>query len=114
MRKLLNTFYQLYDTDDEFKQRAASFQRTMATEDWKFIRDVILTIKGEIMADMLSARFTNLNTREKDVDQRSYFNINMILDFFLNPITTIQKQKIRSKMPDLTAIKRPKSRQKEK
>jgi hypothetical protein len=99
MRKLLNTFYHLYDTNDEFKQRAVSFQRIMTTEDWKFIRDVILTIKGEIMADMLSSRFTNLSAGEKNVDQRSYFNINMILDF--------------SKMPNLAVVK-PTKKEKEK
>ena len=41
---------------------------------------------------MFSRKHTQLTDREKDVVQRTYYNINQILDFLLDPLGKIKKQ----------------------
>ena len=56
---------------------------------------MLLTIKGSILIDVFSKDFTDLEANEKDVMQRTYFNINQLLDFLIAPSRYIQARKSR-------------------
>ena len=88
-----------------------SYSRQMDLPDLKFFKDMLLTIKGTMLADMFSNEFTNLTADEKDVWQRTYFNLNQWLDFLLSPsrYMTVKKSRIMSQMEKLTTAKREKA-----
>lgn len=92
MKQLLNEFPRLYQDHDEFKRRLNSYQRVVKSEDWQFVRDTILTIKGNIYNDMLSARYTKKSPVEKDIEQRTYYNVMQILDFLSDPLKWIKQK----------------------
>src|SRR5512139_2969022 len=73
----------------------ANYERSLKTQEWKFLRDTLLLIKATILTDMLSTRFTNLDMSEKDVEQRAYFNIMEVIDFLLSPDRWIKMKKAR-------------------
>ena len=84
MKSLVNQFVKTFENNEEFQRRLDAYDRILKTEDWMFVKDVLITIKGTMMSDMFSAKFTNLDKEEKDVLQKTYFNINKFLIFCLN------------------------------
>jgi hypothetical protein len=96
---LLHDFKVLYATSEEFKQQIENYHRVVQTKEWKFFKDAILTIKGMVYTELLSARFTNLEPREKDTEQKIYYEIVKMLDFLSNPLTWMKKRSKFSKKP---------------
>ncbi len=92
MKNLLKEFVVLYDNNDEFKQKLNNLQMIQETEEWKTFRDILITIKGVMATDMFSARYTGLELHEKDVMQRTYYNIDQILSFLLKPSSWVRKR----------------------
>ena len=92
MKNLLREFVTLFHTNDNFQRKLGSYERVVKTEDWGFLKDVLLTIKGEMAVDMFSRKHTLLSKEEKDVVQRTYYNINQTLDFLLRPEDWVKKQ----------------------
>lgn len=92
MKDLLRQFIIYFDNYDEYKRRLDAYDRILKTEEWKFLRDTFMTIKAEILADMLSRKHTDLNETEKDVIQKTYYNINQMLDFLSEPKKWIAKR----------------------
>ena len=90
MKDLLKQFIVLFDTYEEYQRRLDAYDRILKTEEWKFIRDTFLTIKAAMVTDMLSNKHTNLEEHDKDVAQRTYYNVNQILDFLSEPKKWIQ------------------------
>jgi hypothetical protein len=85
MKDLLKQFVTLHTQYEEYQRRLDAYDRVLKTEEWKFVRDTFLTLRATIVADMLSTAHTDLNERDKDVVQRTYYNINLILDFLSEP-----------------------------
>jgi len=85
MKSLLNNFVVYYNTYDEFKHKVDQYQRAIETKEWQFLRDTIFVIKSQMAQDLLSKQFTNMDAGEKDVLQKTYYNINQILDYLNNP-----------------------------
>jgi len=94
MKQLLNEFPKLYRDHDEFRRRVEQYYRASQSEEWQFLRDTILTIKGNIYEQLLSARFTRLPAAEKDIEQKTYYNVIQVLDFFDNPLKWIKKKSL--------------------
>lgn len=93
MKKLLlHEFKVLYATNAEFKRQLDNFNRAVESNEWKFFRDAILTVKGLIYSEMLSARFTDLDPQEKDTLQKVYFEVVQLLDFFSKPLGWIKRK----------------------
>ena len=69
------------------------YERVSKSKQWQFVRDVLLTIKGTILNDMFSPKYTNLDPVEKDVQQRAYYQINQLLDFLMEPSGWIVKKR---------------------
>ena len=85
MKDLLQQFVVLFDTYDEYKRRLDAYERALKKEEWQFVKDTFFTIKAKMVNDMLSAKYTELNQEDKDVLQRTYYNVNQILDFLSEP-----------------------------
>jgi len=85
VRNLVQVFEKLFNSHDGFKKQAQDYTRALKSPDWKFLTDAILLIRGQMAEDMFSAKYTNLSKEEKDVVQKTYYNINQILDFLQNP-----------------------------
>lgn len=109
VKALLNQFIELYDNEEEYRRRLANYQRVLKTEEWAFLRDSLMTIKGVMMGDMFSRRFTDLDQQEKDVAQKTYYQMDQILTFLLNPSGWIKK---RSKWQQLNPMGKPKGKEK--
>jgi len=92
MRSLLKDIQDYMEQDDSFRQRAGNYTRAMQSEEMKFMQECILIIKGVMMSDMLSYQHTNSDPYDKDVAQRTYYNINQILDFLVNPENWLRKK----------------------
>lgn len=103
MRNLVNIFEKLFNSNDEFARRAQNYTRVLKTEEWKFLNDAIRLIQGQMAIDMFSKKHTDLNETEKDVVQKTYYNINQILDFLINPQGWINRRtKMKQKLADLS------------
>lgn len=104
MKSLLKDIQDFMENDEGFRQRAKSYTNAMKTEDWKFMSDAIMIVRGIMMKDMFSYHHTNSDAQEKDVVQRTYYNINQILDFLSNPEGWIKKKsKLKQGYADITS-----------
>jgi hypothetical protein len=92
MRYLLKEIQDFMENDDGFRNKAANYSRTMKTDQLAFMQEAILIIKGIMMKDMFSYQHTNSDSLDKDVAQRTYYNINQILDFLSNPEGWLRKK----------------------
>lgn len=92
MKNLLNHFVTLLEQSEEFQRELVNFQNAIKTPQWKFYNQVLMIIKGTIAHEMFSRHFTDLDPKEKDVMQRTYFNIDQMLIFLLNPLKWIRKR----------------------
>ena len=101
MRNLVRIFEKLFNTNDEFARRANNYTRALKTEEWRFLNDAIQLIQGQMAIDMFSKKHTELTETEKDVVQKTYYNINQILDFLSNPQGWINRRtKIKQELAD--------------
>ncbi len=86
MKNLLNKLVRLHESSNaDFNTKLGQYKRVMESPEWKFIRDTFLVMKSEMMQEIFSRPHTRLDKEEKDVIQRTYFNINEALDFLLQP-----------------------------
>ena len=101
MKNLLNQFAEYFEKNEEFQRELVDFQRAIKSKQWKFYGRLLMTIKGIMANDMFSRGYTNLSQEEKDVMQRTYYNIDQMLTFLLDPLAWIRK---RSKWSNLTNL----------
>lgn len=92
MKNLLNQFVVLFESNDNFQRKMGSYERAIKTEDWAFMRDAIMMMQGQMAMDMFSRAHTLLDQHEKDVVQQTYYNINQILTFLLDPDKWIKRR----------------------
>ncbi|OFW61323.1 MAG: hypothetical protein A2W01_11250 [Candidatus Solincola sediminis] len=89
---MLNELFRMYESNSAFKQQLDSFSYQMEQPTFKFFKDVLLTLKGKLLTEMLSRAFSILPAEEKNIAQLTYYNLNQWLDFFLNPVGTIKQK----------------------
>lgn len=92
MKRFLKQFSDLFEQNEEFQRRLGNYSKAVKSKDWEFLRDALLMIRGQMLADMFSRQHTKLSVNEKDVVQRTYFNINQMIDFLLDPGKWVKKQ----------------------
>jgi hypothetical protein len=92
---VLKELLSLYEKHDGFKQQLETYSRQVDAKEFAFFRDMLLTMKGVILADVFSHSFSELGAADKDVMQRTYYQLNQWLDFMLGPIRAIQAKKNR-------------------
>jgi hypothetical protein len=98
LRELLT----LYEKHDAFKQQLETYSRQLEAGEFKFFRDMLLTMRGVILADVFSNSFTELGAADKDAMQRTYYQLNQWLDFMLGPMKVINAKKSRLVQMNLT------------
>jgi len=104
MKNLVTIFEDLFNNHEGFQGSAADFSRAMKTEQFKFLVDAVFMIRGQMAEDMFSYRYTNSDPIEKDVAQRTYYNVNQILDFLINPQRWVKKKsKLKQAYADLAS-----------
>jgi len=113
MKNFLLTIEERFKADERFQSLLQNYSRAMKTEEWQFFLYAIESVKMEIRDDILSTRFTKLDSVEKDVQQRAYYNIRQVLDFLSDPKQWIVKKEMkRRKFIDFAKSKlRPESKQ---
>lgn len=92
-RNLLSELLHLHANNETVQRGMDSYGRFVDSPDLKFFKDMLLTIKGTILSDVFSGAFTDLSPDEKDVMQRTYYNLNTMLDFLIDPHRFIQAKK---------------------
>lgn len=92
-KNILLEVAQWWEQSEEFQRGLQNYDRIIQSKEWKFIRDLLLGLQGVIANDVLSRGFTSLSATEKDVQQRSYYQTIQILEFLLNPIKWMKKQR---------------------
>lgn len=94
-RSPLNELLRLYDKHEPFRQQLEMYARQLETGEHSFLRDMLLTMKGVILADVFSTEFSELGAADKDVLQRTYYNLNLWIDFLIAPMKAINEKKVR-------------------
>jgi hypothetical protein len=92
VQKFLNQLAKSYKSDDEFKGRMDKFQRALKSEEWRFFITLCMAMKNHMATGMFKPEFTKLSAEEKDIVQRTFANMNEILDFFMGPLGWFQKK----------------------
>ena len=95
MRNLVTIFEKLFNEHDGFQRQAVDFSRAMKTQEWKFLVDAIQMIQGQMATNMFSLQHTKLTPTEKDVVQKTYYQMNQILHFLINPHGWINDKNIK-------------------
>ena len=90
---LLRELIKLNEVNESYRSSLATYSRMLEQGEFKFFRDMLLTLKGNILSEMLSSNFTELEAIEKDIMQRTYYNLNSWLDFLIAPTRYIQAKK---------------------
>jgi hypothetical protein len=106
MRKFLNELAKAYEADDEFRGKMDKFQRVLKSEEWRFFVTLCMAMKNHMATGMFKPEYTKLPAEEKDIVQRTFANMNEMLDFFLSPVGWFKRKnkfQIAAKrfMPDL-------------
>lgn len=109
MKNLMANLEARFHADDSFQRLLLNYSRAMKSEDWQFFLYAIESVKMEMQSDLLSLRFTKLDSVEKDVQQRAYYNIRQVLDFLSNPQSWIAKKEM--KKSRFKIFNRPESKQ---
>lgn len=102
MRELLGKFTGLFLKDEKFGQSLDSYIRFLGTKDGVFFKTMLQTMMSMMVEDMLSKQYTALEPTEKDVVQRTYYNIYEILLFLSSPTKWItDKTRVKMSIPNL-------------
>ena len=92
MKSLLTQFITYFEQSEEFQRELTALERAIKSKEWQFFKTMLLSMQGIMANDMLSKKYTNLDPTEKDVTQRTYYNINQMLMFFMNPLRWVKKR----------------------
>lgn len=85
MRKHLVKLWQALTRTEAGQQNLRKYHQMTTHEGWKVHQDCLLTLKGLILEELLSRRFTDLKPIEKDIRQRAYADVIEILNFLYDP-----------------------------
>jgi hypothetical protein len=91
-KNLVSQFAEYFAQNEEFRRRALNYTRMIESEEFKFYQDSLLSLKGVMANDMFSRSHTSLSAEEKDIIQRTYYNIDQILTFLSNPLNWVKKR----------------------
>jgi hypothetical protein len=97
VRNLINELIETYDRYDEFKRQLESYHNFIKSENGKFAHDVLLLCQTSVVRELLSPRFTKLSPAEKDVQQRTIYQLNQVFDFLMAPMRKVNERHSRKK-----------------
>ena len=92
MKNLIRELLDTYERYDEFKRKLQNYHNYIESDEGEFVRDVFRTTKMAINVEMFSARFTKLSASEKDVQQRTFYQLDQMLDFLMAPMRVVNER----------------------
>jgi len=92
MKNLISELLSTYEKYDEFKRKLENYHNYVQSDDGEFVRDVFKTTKLAITVEMFTARYTKLPAEEKDVLQRTFYQIDQMLDFLMAPMRVVNER----------------------
>ncbi len=113
MRDLTKQFQKLLKENENFQREASGYERAVQTPQWKFLILCMQIFRAEMLKDMVSKRFTDLEATEKDVTQKVYYHLSQLINFLSSPNAWIQeKGKWQRFVPNLSSKGEPNSERK--
>jgi len=91
---LLKEFTVYFQQSEEFQRRLIEYERVKDSDAWKLHKEMLLMMRGIMANEFFSKRYTDLNATEKDILQKTIYNINQIIGFLLEPLGYIKKQNL--------------------
>ena len=115
MKSLISELLSTYEKYDEFKRKLENYHHYVQGDEGEFVRDVLKTTKLAIAMEMFTARYTKLPAGEKDVQQRTFYQIDQMLDFLMAPMRVINERskKMSTYGPQLMGTGKPNPARKE-
>ena len=92
MKNLIAQIVDNYQNYDEFKHSLESYHRFITSEDGKFAFDVLRLCQTTCVAELLTSRYTKLTPTEKDVQQKTIYQLNQIFTFLMAPMAEINRK----------------------
>ena len=92
VRKQLRRYVQLCANNDEYQRRLVDLTAVAKSPEWKYVVQILWTIKNELAIELLSTKFTALTPDEKDRTQAVYANINEWINFLTSPMSWVRKK----------------------
>ena len=89
MKNLISELLDTYDRYDEFKRKLQNYHNYIQSDEGEFVRDVFKTTKLAMNVEMFTARFTKLPASEKDIKQRTFYELDQMLDFLMAPMRVV-------------------------
>ena len=92
MRKILNELSAHYANFEENLQKITVYGQMKQHPGWNVHQELLMLCRGKLAEEVLSKRFTELESTEKDVRQRAYAMVDDFIKFLLNPLAKAQKR----------------------
>jgi len=92
MKDLIAQIGAVFDGNEKFQSELLGFDKALKTPEWAAFVGMIRLMQGKMLEHMFSKEYTALDETEKDVTQRTYYNINRILTFLLSPMGWARKR----------------------
>jgi hypothetical protein len=93
VKKRLKNFIVECANNSEYEQALKKLSSVVKTDDWKFVVQVLWSIKNEMAIELLQNRqHTAMSAEEKDITQKVYHNISEWIDFLTNPMWWVRKK----------------------
>ena len=86
VRRMTRTVSKQFGDDDEGLQNWHKYQQLMEQPGWEVHDKMIVDIANKMVGYLLTAEYTNLDSTEKDVQQRAIFMTKEILEVIRNPM----------------------------
>ena len=115
MKKLLKDIARGYFKSEDGKKQLLMYSNLTKFPEWSVHKEFLLIMKGTIAEQMFSDEFTKMGKEEKDVKQRTYANMNEVINFLLNPLKGIESEvryKQHNNLMEATHGKQPKASKK--
>ena len=92
MKTILKDISRVYFKTNEDNQKLMKYHALTRAPEWEMYKEFLLLIRGTIAEQMFSKDFTELGSREKDIRQRTYANMNEVINFLFNPLKGIESE----------------------
>jgi hypothetical protein len=92
VKNLISELISTYNQYDEFKRKLQNYHNYVTSPEGEFVRDVFKTTKLAIITEVFTARYTKQSAEDKDVQQRTFYQLDQMLDFLMAPMRVVNEK----------------------
>ena len=94
MKRILIELSKHYAAIDDSRVRGkiTAYATMKSHPGWDVHIEMLMLLRGSIAEELLSERFTKLDAREKDVQQRAFSMVDQLIKFLTNPLAQAQER----------------------